>query len=138
MHGRNYRTWMRGQSRGTRKTAENVERRQAQTAEERRAEEAQKDARFDYLYTPEEIRGLADTVRRIAARPGVRDVLAVNNNHNEGKAPTNALMLAALLEGVEVAAPPDLYRTYEHALRGRARPVPIEELRGQARAAWIE
>src|SRR5262249_58127327 len=51
MHGRNYQTWMRFFGRGSKKTAENVEKRQKKTPEERRAEEDQKNARFDSLYS---------------------------------------------------------------------------------------
>ena len=130
MHGRNYQTWMRFFGRGSKKTAENVEKRhQKKTPEQRRAEEAQKDARFDYLYPRAELEDIARTAREIAGQPEIRDVLLVNNNHSFGKAPTNALMLESMLTGEEVPAPPDLFDHYPEALRGLAHPVPAEDLR---------
>jgi len=131
MHGRNYRTWMRNFGRGSKKTAENVERRQHKTPEQRREEEAQKDARFDYLYPPVELQEIVRTARHIAALPEVKDVYLVNNNHNLGQAPVNALMLESMLESEEVPAPPDLFREYEAVLHPYARPVPAEELRAR-------
>ena len=130
MHGRNYQTWMRFFGRGSKKTAENVEKRQKKTPEQRKADEAQKEARFDYLYPRSELEGIARTAREIAAEPGVRDVYLVNNNHNFGKAPANALMLESMLTGEDVPAPPDLFEHYPEALRGFAHPVPAEVQRG--------
>jgi uncharacterized protein YecE (DUF72 family) len=132
MHGRNYQTWMRGFGRGSKKTAENLERRKKKTPEQRRVEEAQKDARFDYLYPRSELEEIAWTAREIAGQPGVREVYLVNNNHSFGKAPTNALMLESLLTGADVPAPPDLVVRYPEALRGLAHPVPADELRARA------
>jgi uncharacterized protein YecE (DUF72 family) len=129
MHGRNYQTWMRFFGRGSKKTAENVEKRQKKTPEQRRAEEDQKNARFDYLYTRHELEDIARTAREIARQPEVREVYAVNNNHNFGKAPTNALMLESMLSGVDLPAPPDLFEEYPEALKDFAHPVPAEELR---------
>src|SRR5215470_12234163 len=129
MHGRNYQTWMRGFGRGSKKTAENVEKRKKKTPEQRRAEEDQKNARFDYLYTRHELEDIARTAREIARQPEVREVYAVNNNHNFGKAPTNALMHETMITGEDVPAPPDLYEEYPEALKEFAHPVPAEELR---------
>ena len=131
MHGRNYQTWMRFFGRGSKKTAENVEKRQKKTPEERRAEEDQKNARFDYLYTRHELEDIARTAREIAQQPEVREVYAVNNNHNFGKAPTNALMLESMLSGEDVPAPPDLFEHYPEALKEFAHPVPAEKLRSE-------
>jgi uncharacterized protein YecE (DUF72 family) len=138
MHGRNYQTWMRGLGRGTKKTAENVAKRQRKTPEQRREEEAQKDARFDYFYPRSELEQIAKTAKEIAQRPGVRDVFLVNNNHNLGKAPANALMLESLLSGEEVPAPPDLFREYGDVLHDFARPVPAEELRARTASSSAE
>ena len=63
------------------------------------------------------------------ASPEVREVYAVNNNHNFGKAPTNALMLESMLTEEDLPAPPDLFEHYPEALEGFAHPVPAEELR---------
>jgi uncharacterized protein YecE (DUF72 family) len=120
---------MRFFGRGSKKTAENVEKRQKKTPEQRRAEEDQKNARFDYLYTRHELEDIARTAREIARLPEVREVYAVNNNHNFGKAPTNALMLESMLTGEDVPAPPDLFEHYPEALKGFAHPVPAEQLR---------
>jgi hypothetical protein len=65
----------------------------------------------------------------------VREVYAVNNNHNFGKAPTNALMLESMLTGEDLPAPPDLFEHYPEALKGFAHPVPAEELRSEAGGA---
>ena len=129
MHGRNYQTWMRFFGRGSKKSAENVEKRRTESAEQRRTAEAQKDARFDYLYPRSELEEIARTARDIAAQPGVRDVYLVNNNHSFGKAPANALMLESMLTGEDVPAPPDLFDHYPEALRGLAHPVPAGTLR---------
>ena len=129
MHGRNYQTWMRFFGRGSKKTAENVEKRQKKTPEQRRTEEDQKNARFDYLYTRHQLEDIARTAREIARHPEVREVYAVNNNHNFGKAPTNALMLESMLTDEDLPAPPDLFEHYPEALKGFAHPVPAEELR---------
>ena len=138
MHGRNYQTWMRFFGRGSKKTAENVEKRQKKTPEQRRAEEDQKNARFDYLYTPHELEDIARTAREIARQPEVREVYAVSNNHNFGKAPTNALMLESMLTGEDLPAPPDLFEHYPEALKGFAHPVPAEELRSEAEGSLVQ
>ncbi len=127
MHGRNYKAWSQGsRGRSSAKTAENVEARKAKTKEERAAEEAQKDAKFDYLYTSKELDALAEVAQRIAKQPGVRDVVCVNNNHMLGKAPANALMLESIVRHEKVPAPPDLFREYEKDLAPYAYPAPIE------------
>jgi uncharacterized protein YecE (DUF72 family) len=127
MHGRNYQTWLRGQGKKTQKTAEHVEQRQKKTPEERKAEEAQKDAKFDYLYPRAELDQLVQVAQRLASREGVREVLAVYNNHNLGQAPANALMLASLLKGEKVAAPPELYETYPEALEPYSVPLRLAQ-----------
>jgi uncharacterized protein YecE (DUF72 family) len=120
---------MRFFGRGSKKTAENVEKRQKKTPEERRAEEDQKNARFDYLYSRGELEDVARTAREVAHQPEVREVYLVNNNHNFGKAPTNALMLESMLTGEDLPAPPDLFERYSEALQGFAHPVPAASLR---------
>ena len=135
MHGRNYQTWMRGFGRGSKKNAENLEKRQQKkTPEQRRADEAQKDARFDYLYSRPELEDIARTARAIADQPEVRQVYLVNNNHNFGQAPTNALMLESMLTGDDLPAPPDLFERFPEALKGFAHPVPAESLRADVEA----
>ncbi len=42
----------------------------------------------------------------------------ITNNHFEGKAVANALMLKAGISGESTPAPPDLFHTYRDALQG--------------------
>lgn len=127
LHGRNYQTWGKGLGRKSKKVAANAPGRVS--TEERKRSEAQKNARFDYLYRDSEVRALAQEVQRLSATPGVEAVISIQNNHARGQAPVNALMLQALLDRTKVPAPPDLYRSYEEVLAPYARPVPAEALR---------
>ncbi len=90
VHGRNYKDWFR--------------------------EKAGRDARYDYLYTAEELEPWARRTKAIAELPRVEDVYVVTNNHFEGKAVANAAMLQAMVEGHRVSAPPDLTARYGAAL----------------------
>lgn len=79
-----------------------------------------RDARYDYLYSPRELEGLAARAKRIA---GEHDrTFVVTNNHFEGQAVVNALELLAALRGSVVDAPAELVRRYPR-LGGLARPV---------------
>lgn len=97
VHGRNYKDWFR-------KTAG-------------------RDARYDYLYTAEELEPWAERVQELADGPGAEEVYVVTNNHFRGKAPANALMLKSLVEGRQVPAPDVLYQAYPEALAPYAVPV---------------
>jgi uncharacterized protein YecE (DUF72 family) len=90
IHGRNYRDWFR--------------------------ENASRDARYDYLYTADELRPWAERIEALAAEPDVEDVYVVTNNHFAGKAVANATMLHAMVEGEKVEAPPDALRQYRDVL----------------------
>lgn len=92
VHGRNYRDWFR--------------------------EKAGRDARYDYLYTAEELRPWAERTRELAASPLVEDVYVVTNNHFRGQAVANAAMLESMVEGRPVAVPPDLAASFPEALAG--------------------
>lgn len=83
-HGRNYRNWF--------------------------AADADRDARYDYLYSPAELSPWADVIRRAAA-DGTR-AFVVLNNHFRGQAPANAFELEALLAGTRPPAPAVLRRAY--------------------------
>ncbi|MGH7483903.1 MAG: DUF72 domain-containing protein [Longimicrobiales bacterium] len=96
LHGRNYADWFR--------------------------EGAGRDARYDYLYTADELEGWAERVREVAADPRSGEVYAIANNHFEGQAVANALMLRAMLEGKPAPSPPQLQLTYAGALEGYATP----------------
>jgi uncharacterized protein YecE (DUF72 family) len=90
VHGRNYRDWFR--------------------------EKAGRDARYDYLYTAEELAPWAERARALAAAPQVEDVYVVTNNHFRGQAVANAAMLQAMVEEHRVDAPPDLAARYAQVL----------------------
>ena len=90
VHGRNYKDWFR--------------------------EKAGRDARYDYLYTADELAPWAERTKAIAEQPRVEDVYVVTNNHFQGKAVANAAMLQAMVDGRRVAVPPDLVARYHAAL----------------------
>lgn len=54
-----------------------------------------RDARYDYLYDPNELRSLTQRIQRLAA--GVDEVAVVTNNHFGGQAVANGLELLGLL-----------------------------------------
>jgi uncharacterized protein YecE (DUF72 family) len=70
---------------------------------------AGRDARYDYLYTREELAPWVEVIRR-AAGGGVTTVIL--NNHFRGQAPANAFELMSLLTGERASAPPDLRRAF--------------------------
>ena len=80
-HGRSAKTWYKGDS----------------------------DARYDYLYPPEELQPWAHRVVDLAGDPEVREVYAFFNNHRRGQATRNAeefeAMLAGLLDAVARVEP---------------------------------
>jgi uncharacterized protein YecE (DUF72 family) len=78
--------------------------------------------RYDYLYTPAELAPWVERIRALGATDGVADVYVITNNHYEGKGPTNALMIRAMLEGRKIQAPPVLFRTYRDVLAPYAEP----------------
>ncbi len=84
---------------------------------------ATRDERYDYLYTPDELRPWAERARAIAASPGVTDVHVVTNNHFAGQEVVNALQLRSMLEGRKVEAPETLWRDHGPALEPFAVPV---------------
>ncbi|HET7752432.1 MAG TPA: DUF72 domain-containing protein [Anaeromyxobacteraceae bacterium] len=90
VHGRNYKDWFRKQ--------------------------AGRDARYDYLYTAGELEPWAERTQEIAELPAVEDVYVVTNNHFEGKAVANAVMLESMVEGRRVAAPAPLVERYGDVL----------------------
>jgi uncharacterized protein YecE (DUF72 family) len=90
VHGRNWRDWFR--------------------------KGAGRDARYDYLYSADELRPWAARVEEMAAAERAPDVYVVTNNHFRGQAPANALMLEAMVEGRRVPAPSELVARYPEAL----------------------
>ncbi len=71
---------------------------------------AERDDRYDYLYSVHELEDLARKAERIA---GVHDETAVvTNNHFSGQAVANALELRHLLRGEPVPAPPEIVESF--------------------------
>lgn len=86
MHGRNYSDWFR--------------------------KGAGRDARYDYLYTLEELRPWARRTRAVAREPTVSEVDVVFNNHYRAQAAVNALQFRKLLSRRVVTAPATLGEHY--------------------------
>jgi len=96
VHGRNFKDWFR--------------------------ENAGRDARYDYLYTADELEPWAERTKELAQEPATDDVYVVTNNHFRGKAVANALMLQSMVEGKNPPAPPGVYSEYGDVLKGYAEP----------------
>lgn len=84
LHGRNYENWF--------------------------AENADPGARYDYLYSPEELEPWIAKIRDIHGL--AEDVYVITNNHVRGKGAVNALELKAALQGEKVAVPAPLLQHY--------------------------
>ncbi len=98
LHGRNYRNWF--------------------------AADANRDQRYDYLYTERELSPWADVIR---AASGVSErVFVVLNNHFRGQAPANAFELAAMLLERSLPAPASLRYAYPALSARTTAPVPSE------------
>jgi uncharacterized protein YecE (DUF72 family) len=96
VHGRNFREWFR--------------------------KAAGRDERYDYLYTVKELEPWAERTRELAADPGVEKVFVVNNNHFQGKALVNALMIRELVTGKPQRAPETLVKAYPNELSPITKP----------------
>lgn len=92
MHGRNYGNWF--------------------------AEDAGRDARYDYLYSKEEIRYVSGQIRAIGQ--SAEETYAVTNNHFRGQALVNALEILEELDGQRAAVPPVLESSYAERFGGQA------------------
>jgi uncharacterized protein YecE (DUF72 family) len=68
-------------------------------------------ARYDYLYSGEELRPWAERAGRLSER--AEEVFIIANNHYRGKGPANALMLKSMLTQTRVKAPASLARLYK-------------------------
>jgi uncharacterized protein YecE (DUF72 family) len=89
LHGRNYRDWFR--------------------------EGAGRDARYDYLYTKEEIGRLARLIHTV--RQGAEETYAITNNHFRGQALVNAIEILEELDARPPAVPPRLAEAYPRLKR---------------------
>jgi len=67
-------------------------------------------ARYDYLYSMEQLLPWVERVRRLAG--SAEEVFVIANNHYRGKGPANALMLKKTLSGHRVQAPAGLIAAY--------------------------
>lgn len=95
IHGRNYRDWFR--------------------------KDAGVEARYDYLYSPEELGPWAERSVRLA-ESGAETVFTITNNHYRAQAAVNAIQLRSMLRDEPAAAPETLYTAYETELEGWAYP----------------
>jgi uncharacterized protein YecE (DUF72 family) len=85
---------------------------------------AGRDARYDYLYSREEMEEWSKRASEMMGR--VSSLFIITNNHFRGQALVNALQLKSMLEGGLIEAPASLMRTFG-SLRDFAAPLPGEE-----------
>ena len=71
---------------------------------------AGRDARYDYLYTLDELHPLADDARAMGAQ--AKALYLIANNHFRGQALANALQLKHLVQGIRPEAPAELVSAY--------------------------
>jgi uncharacterized protein YecE (DUF72 family) len=83
LHGRNYRDWFASEERN---------------------------ARYNYLYTREELKGWAGRVKTVGET--AKKTFVITNNHPDGKAAVSALELKHMLTGKKVNAPEPLVTNY--------------------------
>jgi uncharacterized protein YecE (DUF72 family) len=89
LHGRNYANWFK--------------------------EDAGRDARYDYLYTKEEIRQLSDQILKV--QQSTEETYAITNNHFRGRAWLTARELLEERDGAPRAVPPLLAASYPDRLK---------------------
>jgi len=73
-------------------------------------EDAGRDRRYDYRYSPAEMDAVAETVGRLTARAD--SIVVVQNNHFRGQALANALQLRRRVEGIRPTAPAPLVAAF--------------------------
>lgn len=81
-------------------------------------EDAGVNERYDYMYSAGELEPWAARVRQIAGQAD--EVYVITNNHFEGQAVANAVMLSAMLRGERVAAPEATVARYRDAVKDYA------------------
>ncbi len=84
LHGRNYRDWFR--------------------------EDAGRDARYDYLYSEDELDPWMEKISELSDTAS--STYVITNNHFRGQAVVNALQIRSRIEKRKVAAPPSLLEHY--------------------------
>jgi uncharacterized protein YecE (DUF72 family) len=72
--------------------------------------DAGRDARYDYLYSGDELNTLADAARSMSE--SAAELYVIQNNHFRGQALVNALQMRHLIEGMRPPAPEELVATY--------------------------
>ena len=92
LHGRNYQNWFK--------------------------EDAGRDARYDYLYTKDEVRQLSRLIRTV--KQEAEETYAITNNHFRGQALVNALEILEELDARPPAVPPSLAESYPRLMQGGA------------------
>jgi uncharacterized protein YecE (DUF72 family) len=103
LHGRNYKKWFNSKNR---------------------------DERYDYLYTLDELAPIAKSIEAIAAkveheptRADRKKVVAASNNHYGGKAVVNAIDLKGMLGVKDNPVPDELVKTYPGLERFKVKPL---------------
>ena len=92
LHGRNYKNWFAG------------------AREERRGDRETRNARYDYLYSQQELSEWKERVEQVAGQSA--STYVITNNHYQGQAAANALQLISLLLDKPVEAPSTLVKAY--------------------------
>ncbi len=91
LHGRNYQNWFK--------------------------EDAGRDARYDYLYSKNEIHQLSDRIRKV--QQTTEETYAITNNHFRGQALVNAMEILEELDAAPPAIPPLLAASYPDRFKAR-------------------
>jgi uncharacterized protein YecE (DUF72 family) len=92
LHGRNYGNWFK--------------------------EDAGRDARYDYLYSKEEVRQLSKQIRSI--QQNTEETYAITNNHFHGQALVNAMEILEELDATPPAIPPLLAASYPDRFKAQS------------------
>ena len=74
--------------------------------------DAERDDKYDYLYSRAELEELQRKAERIATRH--EESAVITNNHFAGKAVANAIEILSLLRREPVPAPPEIVETFPH------------------------
>ncbi len=93
LHGRNYQSWFQ--------------------------EDAGRDARYDYLYSKDEIRQLSSQIGKV--QQSTEETYAITNNHFRGQALVNAMEILEELDATPPAIPPLLAASYPDRFRNLSR-----------------
>jgi uncharacterized protein YecE (DUF72 family) len=91
VHGRNYADWFR--------------------------KGAGRNARYDYLYSPDDLEPWVERAKEVASDKLTREVYVVTNNHFRGQSIVNGLQFKSMLEHRPVEAPETLVKAFPEELR---------------------